>query len=61
MGLIQQKIREFLNKKKEQPKSEIQDDIDTYRRQQRQQMKVNAIINHEKQEFLYGRGNEQHD
>lgn len=53
MGIITQ-LREMLARRREEPKSDIQEDIDNFRRRERQQMKVDFIMAHEKHSFLYG-------
>lgn len=58
MGLIQQKIKEYLHKKKEHPKTENEQQIEDYRRVQRQQMKIDMVMANERHHFLYGEENQ---
>lgn len=56
MGLINT-IRELL-KKKEEPKTQVSQDIDDYIQTEKQKHRIEAIKNFERNDFLYGRGNQ---
>lgn len=56
MGIIA-RIKTLLAKKPE-PKSEVSEEIDAYIQSEKQKHRIDAMMNYERNNFLYGKGNE---
>lgn len=57
MGIITQ-IKQIIVKRRESPKSQVSEEIEQYIQTEKQKQRIDAMMNYERNSFLYGKGNE---